>query len=214
MSATLARFRGVVALAVVLCTTACLIGRVSLVDYKYDTSALRMTAGIDAPLQTTADGTETDLIVEDGATKFLFRVFPGRIYVTIVNNDERALRLDIADATHVDSDGHRRRLFVFGQESEKQETLVISPGSTVDLSLWPEDWVRRYKGRPITGKADSPMGGKTMVEASREEALEAKKDDVGKSFEVHLPFRRDDASVDYVFRFEVSSLFATRIWWA
>lgn len=195
----------------------CLVGRVWTVDYKFDASALRSGSGETAlsTLSTRHVGDEVDLIAADERAEFAFRIEPGRIQVSAQNRGAEAFLLDLAGASYIDASGQTHRLVVIDPETAEGRDLEVQPGSTTRLSLWPKDWTRDGPdGRPSVWKGDSPLGGSTIAERSREEALDRRRQDIGKSFEVILPIRISDARVLYRFRFTVSELVARRTWWA
>jgi hypothetical protein len=190
----------------------CFVGRVWMVDYKFDTSAVRDASGRETVLSTSRVADEVDLTAEDDHAAFAFRFEPGRIRVSIRNRGTEALSLDLDEASYVDASGQTHRLFLFDRDLAQERGLEIQQRSTADLSLWPRDWTRSCPEGPCVFRGDSPLGGSTIEENSREKALAQRQQDMGKRFEIVLPLRIADERVSYRFRFTVSELVARRIW--
>jgi hypothetical protein len=187
-----------------------------MVDYRFETSALRASAGTEAALSTGPDGEEVDLLVTDAPVRFAFEVEPGRIRVRVENQGSEDLFLDPADASYVDGRGQEHRLFVFEHDPATEPTSRVPGHSTASLSLWPEGWHHgEHEGRPAVWRGDSPLDGEsTIEETSSERALANRRQDVGRSFEIVLPVRIAGREVSYRFRFAVAELVARRTWWA
>lgn len=194
----------------------CLVGRVWMVDYKFETSALRSASGSETGLSASRAGEDIDLIAMDERAEFSFRVESGRIGVSIQNRSTEPLSLYVADASYVDPSGRTHGLlFLSNKKLVQDRALEVGPRSTIELSLWPKDWNHGwYKGRPSVWSGDSPLGGSTIEETTREKALEKRAQDIGKGFEIALPLGISDERVTYRFRFMVSELVARRTWWA
>ena len=198
------------ALAAIGCS-ACLAGYRWTIDYDYATSSFRSLSDVETRLATEAD--TDDLIVHDEIARFSFRVEPGSILVSIRNGLSTDLRLDLQDAYYVDIDGDMHKLFVSATQDGHELSANIAPEATLDLFLWPDDWMRDSSDGPSTWRADSPLGGLT-VEGSRAKALAARESDIGRSFEIVLPVLAGKHRYVYRFRFTVTELHAKRIWWA
>jgi hypothetical protein len=193
----------------------CFVARVWMVDYRFETSASRTESGTETTLATSAAGQE-DLAAGDDPARFAFEVEPGRIRVRVENQGTDALFLDVADASYVDALGQKHRLSVVDQDAAPVLTLKVPGRSTARISMWPEDWNHgQYKGQPLIWRGDSPLdGASTIEETSRESALEKRRQDIGRDFEIVLPLRIAGRRAFYQFRFAVAELIARRTWTA
>jgi len=199
-----------------VCSVDCLIGRVWMVDYHLQATTLRHVAGIETTLTTTSNLEDVDLIATDERVKFSFRVEPGRIRVSIENRSSDAQSVELANSFFVDASGKSHDLFFLTKDKLVQEREVeIESDSTLNLSLWPKDFNHgTYEGQPLVWRGDSPLGGSTIEETSREKALANRATDVGKSFEIVLPLRTQERVASYRFRFTILDLIAKKTWWA
>ena len=201
----------------ILGNASCLIGRVWMVDHRYEAVAMRGQRGGEVPLRIISSGDKTDLVAVDGDTKFSFEISPGKLLLKIHNNGAEALRLDLDEAYFLDPQTEKHELTVVQVESFQQRVYRIPPHGTLELRLWPTDWARKNKGRLHTWIGDSLFGGSTIYEPvsdSKQKAISNHQEDIGKSFEVHLSLRSGEHLVPYRFKFTAKGLFATKVWWA
>jgi len=204
---------------IVLCVSlgaGCLVGRVWMVDYSFDSTALRVHASEEIALATSQVGDEVDLLATDERARFAFRVAPGRIQVSVENRGPEPLSLNFADAAYVDANRKTHGLHVFVDDALLQDpAMEVLPDATMQFSLWPKDWSHGWHdGRPAIWRGDSPLGGTTIEGTSREKALANRREDVGKSFEIVLPLGTRHERTVYRFQFTVLGLVARRTSWA
>jgi len=187
-----------------------------MVDYRLQATTIRHVAGIETTLTTTSNLKDVDLIAMDERAKFSFRVEPGRIIVSIENRSSNAQTVELSNSFFVDDSDKTHELFFRTKDELVQEREIeIAPQSTLNLSLWPKDLNHgTYEGQPQVWRGDSPLGGSTIEETSREKALANRATDVGKSFEIVLFLRTQEGVASYRFRFTVLDLIARKTWWA
>ncbi len=206
--------RGLVAIVASL-GAGCLIGRVWMVGYRFDASALREASGTESAFAVEHVGDGADLIATDDRVESVFRIGPSPIEVSIRNLGADPLVLDTAEVLFIDSERAVHHVIDTSRDLSRQPVVEVPPRATNRLSLWPEDWAREgSNGRPSVWIGDSPLGGSTIEEESREKALSNRQKDVGKGFEVVLPMRIGHERVSYRFRFTVVGLVARRTLWA
>ncbi len=182
----------------------CVIGHEA--QYEFGMASLRARGEERIPLERAG----SDLAVEDERVRIVWRVKDFTLGVTVLNKAGSPAKALWRDASFVDERGGRHSLLVNQPWSDRhgQEVTAIAPGESVEVSLFPSDWLEPL-GDPEGRRWNRTRGlfevpGLQLRDRAEIEARAAP--NVGKKIGVVLPIEVGEETYEYGFEFTVESV--------
>lgn len=148
------------------------------------------------------------LTVDDGRVTITWRIKDFGLRVAVRNRGASQVVARWVDSRFIDEHGAAHRLVVHEPWSDRhlQERAVIDPGNTVEVSLFPVDWLESFGGsaeRSSTrGRGLFEVPGLQLGDSEQEIARRASVN-VGKSIATELAVSVDDEVYEYVLQLTV-----------